>query len=120
MVKIITCQVEIDELQKSGKLLVIDFFSKRCGPCVQIAPLFLSMSSEYSKDYVIFAKVDVDECQSLAAAYGIRYMPTFQFFIGSKKVDDVKKHISEKGGMRCNKADQTWGAGAGSLDSNER
>jgi thioredoxin 1 len=45
------------------------------------------MSDEFAN--VTFAKVDVDEADDVAAAEGIRAMPTFKFYKGGVKVDEV-------------------------------
>jgi thioredoxin 1 len=39
---------------------------------------------------VEFVKVDVDDADDVAAACGIQAMPTFQFFKGGAKVDEMK------------------------------
>ena len=44
-------------------------------------------AGEYAS--VKFAKVDVDECPTTAEKCGITAMPTFQFFVGGKKVDEL-------------------------------
>jgi thioredoxin 1 len=45
--------------------------------------------AEEFKDKIYFAKVDVDEVQDLAQELGVRAMPTFQFFKGGEKVDEL-------------------------------
>jgi thioredoxin 1 len=39
---------------------------------------------------VEFVKVDVDDADDVAAACGIQAMPTFQFFKGGAKIDEMK------------------------------
>ena len=45
------------------------------------------MSKEYSN--AIFVKVDVDAMDKIAQKCGVRAMPTFQFFRGGEKVDEL-------------------------------
>lgn len=61
-----------------GKLVVVDFTAKWCGPCQMIAPFFERLSNKYTQ--VVFLKVDVDDCDQVAAANNVRAMPTFIFF----------------------------------------
>jgi thioredoxin 1 len=66
------------KLKEAGNsLVVIDFFAVWCGPCKIIGPRIEELSKEL-KD-VIFLKVDVDECEDIAAEYEISSMPTFIF-----------------------------------------
>lgn len=59
---------------------------RRCGPCKYIGPIFEKLAEENPD--VEFVKVDVDEADDVAAACGIRAMPTFQFFRNGAKVDE--------------------------------
>merc|ERR1712243_126094 len=68
-----------------GKLVVVDFFAVWCGPCKMIAPKLEAMDSEMED--VVFLKVDVDECDDLAAEHEVSAMPTFIFFMNGIKVD---------------------------------
>jgi thiol-disulfide isomerase/thioredoxin len=60
----------------------------RCGPCQMIAPKFEALSKTHTD--VEFVKVDVDDADDIAAMCGVQAMPTFQFFKGGKKVDEMK------------------------------
>ncbi|RWS21535.1 thioredoxin-2-like protein [Leptotrombidium deliense] len=76
------------QLEGAGnKLVVIDFFATWCGPCKAIAPIIEKMATEF-EDSVVFLKVDVDECESVAASYNISAMPTFKFIKEKKEVDE--------------------------------
>lgn len=67
------------------KLVVIDFFATWCGPCMRIAPDVEAMAAQMPD--VLFLKVDVDVCDSIAAKYSVRAMPTFVFIKNGIKVD---------------------------------
>ena len=59
------------------KLVVVDFHATWCGPCKQIAPVLQEMSS--TMEDVVFLKVDVDDCEVIAAEYKVTAMSTFIF-----------------------------------------
>ncbi|XP_050450049.1 thioredoxin-2-like isoform X1 [Cataglyphis hispanica] len=74
------------KLKEAGtSLVVIDFFAVWCGPCKMIGPLIEELSKEMQD--VIFLKVDVDECEDIAAEYEITSMPTFIFIKEGKVLE---------------------------------
>ncbi|MFJ8042383.1 thioredoxin [Kitasatospora sp. NPDC096147] len=58
-----------------GKAFVfIDFWAGWCGPCLRFAPVFEKAAERHSD--LVFAKVDTEAQQELAAAFEIRSIPT--------------------------------------------
>jgi len=77
-----------NQLTAAGeKLVVVDFHATWCGPCKMIAPHLEEMSK--TMDDVVFLKVDVDDCEDIAAEYKITAMPTFIFMKSKKQVADL-------------------------------
>lgn len=73
----ITSTDELDIYKSSKKLVLLKMTADWCKPCKAIQPLYESLCQEYASQDVIFATVDVDECDDIAAEYGVAMMPTF-------------------------------------------
>ena len=58
---------------------VVDFWATWCGPCRALAPTVEEVASEYEGKAVV-AKCNVDDCEEIAAQFGIRSIPTLLFF----------------------------------------
>ncbi len=72
-----------NEVVKSSKPIVVDFWAEWCGPCKQIGPTLEEISDEMSND-VIIAKHNIDEEPNTPTKYGIRGIPTMLLFKGGE------------------------------------
>lgn len=71
------------EVLQSEKPVLLDFFATWCGPCKLLAPVLDQIAEEHPEIKV--CKVDVDENQELATAYGVMSIPSL-FVIKEGKV----------------------------------
>lgn len=60
------------------KPAIIDFYADWCGPCKMVAPILEELAEEYKGKIDIY-KVDTEDQQELAAAFGIRSIPSLLF-----------------------------------------
>jgi len=61
-----------------NEIVLIDFWADWCGPCKMFGPIY-ERTSEKNPD-LVFAKVDTEDQQELAAQFGIRSIPTVGVF----------------------------------------
>ena len=71
-----------NEVMRSDKPVLIDFFATWCGPCRMVSPLIDEIAEERSDIKV--CKVDVDEQGELAAQFGVASIPTLVVVKGGK------------------------------------
>ncbi|MDR2256174.1 MAG: thioredoxin [Arthrobacter sp.] len=91
-----------DEVLKSDKPVIVDFWAEWCGPCRMLSPILDQIADEH--DSVKVVKVNVDENQGIAAQYGITSIPAVYVFnagehvatsIGAKPKQIIEKEFAE-------------------------
>ena len=117
-----TVDLSLETLESTieeNDIVLIDFWADWCGPCKSFAPTYEKVSEEYEN--IVFAKVDTEAHQELAAQFQIRSIPTLVVFkdqvgifaqpgalpeeglrdligqIESLDMDEVRKEIAEQG-----------------------
>lgn len=85
-----------DEVLKSDKPVLVDYWAEWCGPCKMIDPLLHELADEYDGKIRI-AKLNIDENQQTTSRFKIRGIPTLMVFADGKvqgmKVGAVTKGV---------------------------
>ncbi len=77
-----------EQILKSDKPALVDFWAAWCGPCRTVGPVIEELAAEYSGKVKI-AKLNVDENKEVPGKYGVRGIPTLMLFKDGKVVDQV-------------------------------
>lgn len=85
---ILTKQHFENEVIKSDKPVLVDFWATWCGPCRMLAPVISEIAEEADSRFKV-GKVNVDEEQELAALFQIMSIPTLMVFKNGKPVNKV-------------------------------
>ncbi|MDT8378374.1 MAG: thioredoxin [Desulfotignum sp.] len=93
--------IEIDDdgfeenVLKSEKPIMVDFWAPWCGPCKAIAPTIEALVKTYG-DQMTFAKVNVDENPLSPSKYGVQAIPTLIFFKNGEIADQITGMVAKE------------------------
>ena len=76
-----TIELNEESLEKTvveNDIVIIDFWAPWCGPCKSFGPVYEEVSEKHPD--IVFAKVNTEEQQSIAAHFQIRSIPTLMIF----------------------------------------
>lgn len=62
-----------NEVLKSDKTVLLDFYADWCGPCQMVAPVLAQIAEE--REDIVVGKINVDEEMQLALKFGVESIP---------------------------------------------
>jgi thioredoxin len=68
-----------ENLLKSDKLVLVDFYAEWCAPCKKMKP-YLDEITETMSEKVVVIRINVDDNQSLCKELGIEALPVLQLY----------------------------------------
>ena len=75
-----------NEVLKSNKLTIVDFFATWCGPCKMLAPVFQEVGNEL-EGKAKFYKIDIDASLDIARQFSVSTVPTVIIFRNGEPIE---------------------------------
>lgn len=94
---------KFNDIIKSEKLTLVDFFATWCGPCKMMHPVLEQLKGEMG-DAIRIIKIDVDNNEEISSQYNIQSVPTLMIFkngdvvwreSGARSLNELKSIIAK-------------------------
>lgn len=76
------------DVLKSDKPVLVDFWAEWCGPCRAVGPILEEIAAENSEKIKV-VKLNTDEEPSIAMKYGITSIPTMNVYVNGQVVKSI-------------------------------
>jgi thioredoxin 1 len=76
------------DVLKSDKTVVVDFWATWCGPCKMVAPVLDEIAGEHKANLTV-AKLDIDKNPATARDYQVMSIPTMIVFQNGQPVKQI-------------------------------
>ena len=86
--KVVTDATFDEEVLKSDKPVVVDYWAEWCGPCRMVAPVLEEIATEHA-DKINVVKINIDENPQVARDYQIMSIPNMSVFQGGQVVKSI-------------------------------
>ncbi|WP_135829935.1 thioredoxin [Halorussus halobius] len=90
-------EAQLGDVVADNDVVLTDFYADWCGPCQLLDPIVETLAEDTD---ATVAKVDVDANQQLAAAYGVRGVPTLVLFADGEQVEETVG-LEDEGELRA-------------------
>jgi thioredoxin-disulfide reductase len=86
---------ELEKLLNMHSIVMVDFYSINCPPCMQMLPIFAGIAADY-EEKVACVKVSIDESGDLVTTYNVTQVPTLLVFKDKKLLARITAPLREQ------------------------
>ena len=83
-----------EEVLKSDKPVLVDFYADWCGPCKMMAPVVAQLADELEGKAKV-GKLNIDDCMDIAGKYRVMNIPTFLIIRNGQEMERIVGAVSK-------------------------